>query len=443
MAKTRNTLLIFLLILLQSLLAISAGIAALFHSSQKTVPGWVSVGELAVGGMSYQDAIKVIETDYEEKFKDKSLLIKINNERIYEIPFSQIDMAVDSKATTSKLNVLKGIKDIPNYLYACFGYNRSALRPVIKFDEGELRQALQKLSEEIYIAPKDAEISYRDGIIDKKVETYGVKLNVTNAVNVIREQLTNDPSGTVSFSSDENFELQAVEPDKKIKDYDDIQQAFSSYSTRIIDEELADSIRFAAEAINGVVLPAASNNENSSVFSFVECLASKDAGFTNDNDGYDQVASTLYAALLLAGLPMDSITRLQHELTVDYIEPGLDAWISSDAGDLKFSNPFSHKMAIFAQLEGNSVKVVIAGSISDKKEEYEIKTEVVQKFDPPVFYIENKSLKPGERVILNPGKEGIMVEVFRNGELIDTNKYEAEKTIVQTGPETGRKEDEK
>jgi vancomycin resistance protein YoaR len=89
-------------------------------------------------------------------------------------------------------------------------------------------------------------------------------------------------------------------------------------------------------------------------------------GFENDNEGYDLVASTLYAALLKTGMPVDLITRLPHKMAVDYIEPGLDSWISGNAGDLKFKNPFKNKIAIFAERIEDRVVVAIAGSLADR-----------------------------------------------------------------------------
>jgi len=37
-------------------------------------------------------------------------------------------------------------------------------------------------------------------------------------------------------------------------------------------------------------------------------------------------------------------------------------------------------------------------------------------------------------VVLDPGKEGVTVRVYRNDELISTDTYEAESSIVQIGP---------
>ena len=78
--------------------------------------------------------------------------------------------------------------------------------------------------------------------------------------------------------------------------------------------------------------------------------------------------------------------------------------------------------------------VAIAGNRDDRTDKSVIRTQIVQKSSPPVYYVENRDLKPGEKVVLDPGKEGVTVRVYRNDELISTDTYEAESSIVQIGP---------
>jgi hypothetical protein len=49
--------------------------------------------------------------------------------------------------------------------------------------------------------------------------------------------------------------------------------------------------------------------------------------------------------------------------------------------------------------------------------------------------VENRELEPGEQIVLDPGKAGVTVRVYRNDELVSTDTYEAESSIVQIGPE--------
>ncbi|MGE5614394.1 MAG: VanW family protein [Bacillota bacterium] len=434
MEKTRKTPIIFLLILIQSILAVFAASAVLFGMSLKNVPSGVYAADLYIGDLSYSEAAEVIRSEYGKKFGEDSLKLEIEGKETYLIPFSRIDAYADGQATLQSLNPFKDVKNIPGLLSMYFGSAGIELRPVVRFNESKLRQELIELSGEINIYPVDARIYYEGGTLKKSPDSPGIMLNVSNAVDVISRQLSKDPFETVKLSSADNYALEIVKASVTMNDFDMLQQVIAEYSTRITDDVLSDSVRLAIDAINGVILDANEEGKEPPVFSFVDCIKKKDASFENDNEGYDLVASTLYAALLKTGMPVDSITRLPHKMAVDYIEPGLDSWISGNAGDLKFTNPFKNKIAIFAEKIDDRVVVAIAGSLADKPEKIDITTEIVQRFDPPVYYVENNNLKQGEKLILNPGKEGIVVNVYRNGTLIGTDEYEAEKTIIQIGP---------
>lgn len=62
--------------------------------------------------------------------------------------------------------------------------------------------------------------------------------------------------------------------------------------------------------------------------------------------GICQVSSNLYVSLLLAGIEPDE--HHYHGLAVDYVPIGLDAAIAEGAWDLRFTNPFEHKVMIEA-----------------------------------------------------------------------------------------------
>jgi len=441
--KSRKTPLIFLLIMIQSTLAIAAGVVVLFSASIQDVPPKVYVGELDISGMPYSEAVELLESEYSNKFQSNMLKLNVENGKSYEIPFSQIEAAADGNATIASVKTIKGIRDIPKLLKIYFGNSGTELSPVIKFNESELRMALVEISDDIRVEPVEAQIYYSTGTVEKIPDTAGVSLNVTNAVEIIRQKLSEDPFAAITLDSANGYVLQPVNAAVTMKDYDDIQQVLAESTTTVIDEELLEDVRLAAKAINGVILPAAGEGGATPEFSFVECLKKANANFEIESDGYNQVASTLYKALLLAGIPKDSIIRIPHEFAADYIDPGLDAWISGDAGDLKFTSPFSHKTAIFTEFKDGRITVALAGNMKDKKEDYKITTEVVQRFKPSVVYVENSSLKPGERIILNPGKEGVMVNVYRNDELISTNEYKAEKAIVQIAPNSNWEQESK
>jgi len=434
--KNFKPLVTFFIILVQSAIAVTLGAVALSKVSVKALPAGAYVETLPVGNLTRDDAVKVVETNYAGQLAQKSLKLVFDGDKEFEIPFSQIDAYVDAGATVEKLLPGNGFESALLVFQNHFAKLEQSVVPVVRFNEGKLRTALIEIAKEVNSLPVNAQIAVEDGVVVKKAETYGRDLNISNTVKTIQEQLLSSPWEPVAISGSSSFEFQPVEPSVKMKDFDDIQQVLSEYSINVADSELVESIRFAVEAINGICIEPSDGSQNADVFSFVEILKREDEAFETDNEGYDQVASALYAALLSAGFPTESITRVPHQLRVDYIEPGLDAWISGNAGDLKFTNPFKHKVAVFATLTGNRINVALAGSMSDDAGDIKLETEVVQRVAPPVYYVENNKLKPGEKIVLSSGKEGVVVNVLRNGQVIGTDTYEAEKAIVQIGPDT-------
>lgn len=437
MGKLRKIVLVFFIIFIQSALAVTVGIVALSYASHDSFPNGAYIAGLDVGGLKKTDAAKKIKDYFDGIFSDGSLTIAIEGNGEYKIPYKDIDMEIDDAATVNSMEGWNTANYVPGLLKAYLGREKLKISPVLNFSEGKLRQKLIGLSKNINKAPVDASIYIENGQVAKRAETAGYILNVDNAVSSIRKCLNNNFGSRVQFNKKDNFEIQSVNPKIMLKEFNDIEQVISQYTTDINDEEMRASIKIGADAINGIILDGKSmNGMESGSFSFIECLKNADSDFANDNEGYDQVASTLYGALLEVGIDRNAITRLPHELAPEYIEAGLDAWISGNGSDLKFINTLEHKIILFAGIEGNKLTVRLAGNIRDKKQDFKIRVETVQKFDPPIVNIENKDLKPGEKVMLSPGKDGVMVKVYRNAELIGTDKYEAEKTIVQIGPGT-------
>lgn len=443
MSKIRRALLVFIVILVQSALAVTAGVAAIYLSADKTIPSGVYAGNVNIGGLSKAEAQNKLNDYYKVAYDGKSLELVLDGADRYEITWSEFEATLDSKATVEFMHNWRSASYLPNLLTAYFGRDKFTVVPVIRFNEGKLREKLIEVSKKIDREPVNAAVYMENGAIVGKAETPGISVNVANMVEVIRKQISTDPDASVSIGSFKDYEIKTVNAKVKLKDLSDIQQVLAEYSTDIIEPDLQESIKLSVKAINGVIIPAMGSEGDADTFSFVDWLKKQDSSFENDNEGYDQVASTLYAAILSAGLEKDSITRLPHKLPVEYIEPGLDAWISGNEGDLKFKNTFTHKLAIFADISGGKLTVSIAGNRSDKNEKTILNTEVVQIYDPPIVNVENKSLKPGEKIILSSGKEGLMVNVFRNEELISTDKYDAVKAIVQIGPDTGWSGDDK
>lgn len=127
----------------------------------------------------------------------------------------------------------------------------------------------------------------------------------------------------------------------------------------------AVNVALAASRINGVVVQPGQG------FSFSQTILPRTAanGYVKANviengkyvlgtgGGICQVSSTLYAAMLTAGLP--ATERHPHSLKVSYIPTGMDATISGNVLDLRFTNTFAGPIQIQASADGGTLTVSI------------------------------------------------------------------------------------
>jgi vancomycin resistance protein YoaR len=133
------------------------------------------------------------------------------------------------------------------------------------------------------------------------------------------------------------------------------------------DRARVQNIRLAVQKLDGrVIVPRA-------ILSFNQVVGSRqapDAGFKEApvltdkgrvralGGGVCQVSSTLYAAALLTDLAV--IERHAHAMPVPYVEPGLDATVSSVL-DLKIQNPHPFAVQIRASAQERRLQVELWG----------------------------------------------------------------------------------
>ncbi|MGN0376896.1 MAG: VanW family protein [Suilimivivens sp.] len=138
------------------------------------------------------------------------------------------------------------------------------------------------------------------------------------------------------------------------------------YSTTYdVTEDRAVNVELAASRINGMVL------QPGDTFSYSDSVGTRtlENGYvvapsfaggkvvSSVGGGICQVSSTLYAAMLLSGIP--ATQHYLHSLPVDYIPRGLDAAIVEGYKDLKFKNNFDYPIVINAVTKNGTLTVSI------------------------------------------------------------------------------------
>ena len=149
--------------------------------------------------------------------------------------------------------------------------------------------------------------------------------------------------------------------------------------------------------------------------------------------GVCQVSTTLYNAVLLAGL--DIIEYHPHSLPVSYVAPSFDAMVNSGWADLKFVNNTNNPIIINALADDSTLTIKIYGE--QLTEKYVRKSVVTGEILPPSDKIidadslEYEHLYEDEFMRIKYGKAGLTSEgyimVMKDGKLSNVKKIRSDK----------------
>lgn len=156
--------------------------------------------------------------------------------------------------------------------------------------------------------------------------------------------------------------------------------------------------------------------------------------------GICQVSSTLYNAVLLAGL--DIVERHNHALAVAYVPLGLDATVAYGLQDFKFKNNTDHPIYLQASAGGGRLTVRVYGHLK-----YKQSIKLTHVIDRVIDFKEIRepleTLNPGEEKIDHKGFPGYVVRSFRtyhvNGQILKQEKlatdyYKPLNKLIYVGP---------
>lgn len=200
-------------------------------------------------------------------------------------------------------------------------------------------------------------------------------------------------------------------------------------------ENRSFNVKRAAESLDGTVI------NPGEIFSFNETVgaASKNNGYkaatvysgNGMDEGYGggvcQVSSTLYNAIINAGLPL--VERHTHGYTVNYLPKGMDATIYYPSLDLKFRNPFAYPIIIRSSAEDGDLSFRLV-SHEDVMEgyTYEFSTKLIFEDDEEWESIVTDKLSPGKVSIVYYPHPAAEVDVYRttykDGKKVDTEYFD-------------------
>lgn len=159
--------------------------------------------------------------------------------------------------------------------------------------------------------------------------------------------------------------------------------------------------------------------------------------------GICQVSSTLYNAVLLAGLGIEE--RRNHSIPVAYLPLGQDATYAGGSINFKFKNTTGKHLIIRTEVKDRKLTIKLFGTM-DAKDSYAIDSVTVKTIEPTTKETISANLSAGQTRTIQQGKQGYIVETYRthfiDGEEVSRKKisrdtYKSQPTLIERGPMKG------
>lgn len=347
----------------------TVGSMALAIANQETVAKGIKVDNVSLEGLTRQEAYTKIKDIAAEKMADNAIHLVYNDLR-WDIPAEKIGLVIDVDTAleeaytpghtggtiqrfTEKLTCMLEGKQIT----LTADYNGELLEAELQQVAAQVRQ--EPSSATCYFGP---ELS-----ILRSPAVLGQSLNVEELTVTLNRKLLD-----LDMPDEIPLELDMVQPPITDADLANMDTILASYSTTFgAGANRSQNIFIAAQAINGSFV------RPNGVFSFNDTVGYRSAanGYKSApvivagkmemdyGGGVCQVSSTLYNAILLAGLT--STERTRHFFPSTYVPAGMDATVADGVLDFKFRNPYPHGIYLLTSCYSGTLTVYVIGCGAD------------------------------------------------------------------------------
>jgi len=421
MLKLRKGWLLFIAV--QIIVGACAGFLAVSLIQSASVPVSTSVGTISVGDLNMDQAKAKLKDYYDLFARQSKLVIKIDE---YEttIRFKDIDMQFDAEKTLD--NISRDAKGaISRFISG--SSSTSQYSPVFTINEGKLSACIEEIFN-VYESPAVPEAySIKGGAIVYQPAVDGIKADFAALQKKVGDHIlaTPDKPLVLSLSDKTLFKPVPAEADTKG------QFGALVSSARIpLGDKGAESARAVFENINGRVYQAGEQIVLSELVDYAQYNGEAGRDFVN------RIATAFYQSMLpIKGMKV--INRRNAKFPVPYAEPGLEAVIEGENGDLKLENQTGQALMLLSEIEEDALVLYVVAA-----DEIPAGILISQKRDitpPPVIESVNTELEKGETRVLSEGNEGftayVSLVIGNEREELYSDQYEPVSRVVEVGPE--------
>ncbi|XEQ91594.1 hypothetical protein SCACP_03960 [Sporomusa carbonis] len=411
-----------------------------------TVYDRVTVSNIEIGGKTRDEVAQLLYT-WQKDQKAKPILLYYGD-ITFRLEPENIDYAVDSEATADaawqfgrqgswwdRLKIIRAAR-----------MEGWPIPLKIKYNENKLDTIIEHLQETVNRPPHNATLSLRTGRVVP--EEQGREIDVATLKELVLAALNDVEGGNIALPVKPVYP--EITTDELAKN--GIKELVAVYTSEFNSEDVnrTANVKLAAQKINGKLLyPGQIFSYNDTVgpreksFGFKEAMEIINGEFVPGvGGGVCQVSSTLYNAVLLAGLGI--VERTSHSKPLAYVPLGRDATVVYNALDFKFINNSAAPVMVMAETIGNKLYVGIFGQRTLDKN-IDIVTVDQKIIQPSIIKKTDPALPSGESRVEKPGKPGYEVTVIRiirdnNGkelkrEVLSRDRYAPDNTVIKMGPD--------
>jgi vancomycin resistance protein YoaR len=372
-----------------------------------------------LGGLSKEEAKRLIKDKYLKPLYDKKIIFAYNNST-WVVSYTEFDVNYNiDEVIEQAYNIARSGKTRDRYDQIMdLELHPKKFNLEYSFDKNKLEKCIKTFEKNINIDMVNSKFQRVDGAFTGTDEQIGKKLNIEKSLELAMKFVGSKKEGKIDLVVEE------IVPDYTKAYFSRMNNSIGSFSTTISKgtEGRYNNIKLAASKINGsLIYPG-------EVFSTNKALGDTTVangymlapiilnGKLEDGigGGVCQVSSTLYNAVIYSELEI--VERQCHSRPVGYVDKGRDATLAWDYLDFKFKNSTEYPIYIESSVENNRVNVCIYGFEShmpNRKLYFEsVVTEVI--FAPEDNIIEDPTLDVGARIYVSTPKEGYKVKVYKS-----------------------------
>lgn len=447
--KSKNKVLILLLVLVAGILTVY--LYKLLKSD--LIYKEVKIDKFDVSSMPKEEALNFLKA---HKEKDKYSSIKLAYyDRIFKIPLDHIAFEYDYVKAVNQAYSLGRTGNMPTRLYELLRirFKGEEIPLEIIYDRNKLEDIVEKISMEVGVEAKDAEIYINDGNIEIVNEVVGKKVKKADLLKAIEKSLYKHELDVI------NIPVENTIPKVTSDLLSRINGVIGEFSTsfRGSSQNRIENIELSANAIKGTILmPGETMSFNETTGPRKEEFGYKEADVIINGEftpgvggGVCQTSTTLYNALLLADVTI--LERAPHSIPPKYINLGMDAAVAYGYLDLKFRNDFNYPIYIDAKIVGDRLYFYIYGDTKERDFIVKVESEVVETIQPKEEIIPDETLEVGSKVLVQEGRTGYKVNTYKyiikdgkivSKELISQDYYREKNYVYKIGDAANGEEEQ-